>query len=259
MPHSADAHASATARAAYQRDGFRKAHTGLSATQMKAIDDALTNIAFTASGGPYGEIHHNPWTKTPELRHLLPALAPIAMAILDVADIVLFQDFVIVKPPATKRAIQWHQDYSYWPLDAPAGVTMWIALDNTDETNGCLHYVPASHLLGERQPANFFDDAPHPARPTLPPLDFAPHRHRIVSTPAQRGDILLHDPLCWHMSPANESHAPRRAWSITWIQSSVTWCPAHAPHPFTTLKQPASGAPVRGDLFPRFIRSAAPQ
>lgn len=32
------------------------------------------------------------------------------------------------------------------------GATFWIALDDADESNGCLHYTPGSHLNAEKMP-----------------------------------------------------------------------------------------------------------
>ena len=40
----------------------------------------------------------------------------------------------------------WHQDYSYWTRTRPmAHLTCFIALDDTDLENGCLHHVPGTH------------------------------------------------------------------------------------------------------------------
>ena len=42
--------------------------------------------------------------------------------------------------------VAWHQDYSYWTRTCPMQhLTCWIGLDDTDESNGCMFYVPGSH------------------------------------------------------------------------------------------------------------------
>jgi hypothetical protein len=42
----------------------------------------------------------------------------------------------------------WHQDNVYWPELPPNQVTMWIAIDDADETNGCMWVLPGSHRSG---------------------------------------------------------------------------------------------------------------
>ena len=63
-------------------------------------------------------------------------------------SLTLFQDNLIWKSPRGQQAISWHQDFAYWPLSAPMGITVWIALDDSDEDNGCVHVIPENHTLG---------------------------------------------------------------------------------------------------------------
>jgi len=44
--------------------------------------------------------------------------------------------------------VPWHQDSGYGELDPPTDLTIWIALSETDENNGCLWVLPGSHRLG---------------------------------------------------------------------------------------------------------------
>jgi ectoine hydroxylase-related dioxygenase (phytanoyl-CoA dioxygenase family) len=173
--------------------------------------------------------------------------------VLDVDEVVLFQDIFIGKPPGT-AAVQWHQDYSYWPLDSWDGLTMWLALDHTDVDNGCLRYIPGTHQLGEKRPADFFVGTAQPVHNNLPPLLAEERAAQAVDAPVTAGSILVHHPLVWHMSPVNRSSRPRHAWSLTWLLPTVCWRPEHAPHPFGHQLQPVAGQPVRGRLFPRFAR-----
>src|SRR5690606_19353133 len=120
-------------------------------------------------------------------------------------EVILFQDVVVWKPPETSVPLAWHQDYSYWPLSAPAGLTAWLALDDAEPENGCLHYLPGTHLEGERQPADFVVGAGQPRREDLPPLDWERREHQAIAARVRAGDLLVHAPLVWHMSPANHS------------------------------------------------------
>ena len=48
------------------------------------------------------------------------------------------------KPPGVGQPTPPHQDGYYFMLDPCEAVTMWLALDNVDENNGCVRYVHGS-------------------------------------------------------------------------------------------------------------------
>jgi phytanoyl-CoA hydroxylase len=225
----------------------------LSKEEAGKLKEAAEHFAINQSTpGPYGQICHNPWPQVRLLEDTIRnRLAAIAAASLQARDVTLFQDVLIDKPPGS-GAVQWHQDYSYWPLDSPRGITFWIALEDADAANGCLHYIPETHLLGEKHPANFFTEAEQPRRPDLEPLDPESRQDAIISMPARAGEVLAHDPLTWHMSPPNTSNRHRQAWSITFVGPDVRWAPDHAPHPFNYDLQPRPGSRLEGELFPHF-------
>lgn len=60
------------------------------------------------------------------------------------------QQFVTKLPDGddTTSEISLHQDNGYGRLDPPTDVTVWVALHDTDESNGCLVVIPGSHELG---------------------------------------------------------------------------------------------------------------
>ena len=194
--------------------GFAAVGPVLSADEVARLRAAADRLAPAAHPGPYGRIVHDPWRRDPAFAELAFArAAPAACAA--AGPLVLFQDTLIVKPAGGAAAINWHQDYAYWPLDRPAGLTMWIALDDADAGNGCLRYLAGTHREGERRPADFAEGASMPARPDLPPLDADARAAAAVIAPVVAGAALVHDPLVWHMSPANPSAGSRRAWSIS--------------------------------------------
>ena len=54
------------------------------------------------------------------------------------------------KPPGTDSPTPAHQDNYYFCLKPAHVLTVWLALDSVDESNGCLRYVAGSHRLGLR-------------------------------------------------------------------------------------------------------------
>lgn len=240
--------------ASYGEQGFAAVGQVLDAATRQRLCDALDgHLPLQAETSPYGVLRNNVRCELNSIAELvdLSELAAAASALIGSADVVLFQDNLVWKSPGSRR-IEWHQDFSYWPLDSPTGVTFWLALDDADAENGCLRYIPGTHHLGERQPADFITGTGQPARPGLPPLNWADREENAVDVSAAAGELLVHDPLVWHMSGANESTRHRRALTFSWIGGNVRWDPAHAPHPFNLRLAPSPGASVRGKLFPHF-------
>ena len=62
-------------------------------------------------------------------------------------DIELDFDMLINKSPYTDTPTPWHQDVAYW-MDMPdkRAASCWVAIDATYKENGCMWYVPKSHL-----------------------------------------------------------------------------------------------------------------
>lgn len=54
------------------------------------------------------------------------------------------------KPPGVEHPTPPHQDNFYFCLRPPNVLTMWLALDDVDDENGCLRYVSGSHRYGVR-------------------------------------------------------------------------------------------------------------
>jgi ectoine hydroxylase-related dioxygenase (phytanoyl-CoA dioxygenase family) len=49
------------------------------------------------------------------------------------------------------KPVQWHQDNGYGQLSPTNSISCLTALDDTDESNGCLWIIPGSHKLGQMQ------------------------------------------------------------------------------------------------------------
>lgn len=66
-------------------------------------------------------------------------------------DMAIDFDMLINKAPLTNTPTPWHQDAAYW-INMPdtRAVSCWLALDNAVVDNGCMWYVPGSHLKAIR-------------------------------------------------------------------------------------------------------------
>ena len=54
----------------------------------------------------------------------------------------LFNEQFVVKGPRTGAAFAWHQDGAYVGFDHKNYLTVWIALDDATEANGCVYILP---------------------------------------------------------------------------------------------------------------------
>src|SRR5581483_8647023 len=122
------------ARAQLRDDGFVALGPVLDATTVRELTREIDHELGEQRGrSAYGVILNSAWRS-------LPAFG----------EVVLFQDHVVWKTPGTSEPVAWHQDFAYWPLESAAGLTLWIALDDADLENGCLHYLPGTQREGER-------------------------------------------------------------------------------------------------------------
>jgi phytanoyl-CoA hydroxylase len=111
------------------------------------------------------------------------------------------------KPPRVGKFTPPHQDGYYFMLEPNEAVTLWLALDPVDESNGCVRYIPGSHRKGLR---------PH-ARTQV--LGFSQgisdyvDADRDVEVPmvAQPGDLLVHHAVTVHRADGNPSQRHRRS------------------------------------------------
>jgi len=58
----------------------------------------------------------------------------------------VWHDQIQYKPPQIGGVNRWHQDSPLWGILMPktSQVTAWVALDDVDESNGCMRMVPGS-------------------------------------------------------------------------------------------------------------------
>jgi ectoine hydroxylase-related dioxygenase (phytanoyl-CoA dioxygenase family) len=63
-------------------------------------------------------------------------------------DMALDFDMLIDKAPYSNTPTPWHQDCAYWiAMPDTRATSCWVALDEATKDNGCMWYVPGSHML----------------------------------------------------------------------------------------------------------------
>lgn len=113
------------------------------------------------------------------------------------------------KPAGMGKPTPPHQDGHYFKLAPCEALTMWLALDEVDEENGCVRYIPGSNHAGMRAHARTTTLGFSQGIVDFPTAD---DRSSEVALPASPGDLLVHDALTIHRADGNRSaNRPRRA------------------------------------------------
>ena len=106
------------------------------------------------------------------------------------------------KPPRIGKGTPPHQDGYFFKLKPNHAVTMWLALEEVSEQQGCVRYVEGSHRLGMR----------HHAKSGV--LGFSQHildfpqpndLDHEVAFPCRAGHLIVHHSLTIHWAQNNQT------------------------------------------------------
>jgi ectoine hydroxylase-related dioxygenase (phytanoyl-CoA dioxygenase family) len=160
-----------------------------------------------------------------------------ALAVLgEVADQVLGEasftfDMLIYKPSGDPEITPWHQDMAYTTQPfAPAGaeipswtIRFWVALDDVDEENGCMHFLPGYHR-GRLREHHVIAGAPGDASRLLELADpdGQVDLERAVTAPLTAGGATMHSYGTPHFAGPNRSaDRPRRGYIVNFANPNL--------------------------------------
>lgn len=187
--HSIGIQTGAELKETFDRDGFVIIRSYLSppeVTEMRAhLDHYKSEIRPNLPAGPLGSmknmnVHHDWFRSYLEAgRHieLLKSLLDDDLA----PDGVIWND-----KPAGMDPTFPHYDALGSYREPPSGISLWIALDSIDRSNGCLSYEKASHLKR--------------FEPTYPLPDYDTNNPNAVTVEVEPGDAVIHGALTVHWS-----------------------------------------------------------
>ena len=76
------------------------------------------------------------------------------------------------KHPEISKPTRAHQDNAYFKLIPTTALTIWIALDDIDEDNGCLYYAPKSHKRPTHKHSRYHKNTTFRLRSGVPGLSW---------------------------------------------------------------------------------------
>jgi len=139
----------AEVRAFHQR-GFLGPYSMCSPAEMAPIRERLDQLRAAERAErpehPHAGVHNM------HLRHRLmydlaahPAIIALLTPIVG-EDLLLWRTHIWDKQPhGAGKEIPWHQDIAYWPIEPPALISVWLAIDPVGRDNSCTRLIPGSH------------------------------------------------------------------------------------------------------------------
>jgi phytanoyl-CoA hydroxylase len=226
--------------AQYQRDGFLVIEDFLTPDELSFWRDALEEAVAIRNGNKlpgraevYGKGDDsdksyydnvftqliNLWQDNGKMRWIMldERLGKMAAELSQADGVRIWHDQALIKQPWANPT-SWHLDTPYWSFSDRRALSIWVALDDATYENGCLFFVPGSHLqttfdnpgIGKNMGAIFT---------TYPQLK----KSRSVAAPMKAGSCSFHNGLTIHGAHANMTAGYRRAMTCAYMPDGNTY------------------------------------
>ena len=119
-------------------------------------------------------------------------------------------DHGINKPVRPDSQTPWHQDQAFHRVGSRIeNITIWLPLQEVTPDNGCLKFIPGSHLTGMVKHRNYQNDARIEGLEALGVND-----DDAVHAPLPKGGVSIHHSRTLHAAGPNLSRGPRKVYSL---------------------------------------------
>ncbi|WP_127580394.1 phytanoyl-CoA dioxygenase family protein [Paenibacillus koleovorans] len=254
----------------FDRDGYWISPKLISDEQIERLRQAHQRIWTNDFDGdgmpmrPFGSSNpealrkvDNGWWFNDEIRATVtdPYIGELSADLLGVDETLLWHDQVIYKPGVGEKEtnsgnVGWHQDFGYWQCSSTTNmVTVWIALQDTDLTNGGMTTILGSHKWGLVPGSDsFFNQNMEELKEK-----YAGGRD-WVEEPCilKAGQASFHHALTFHGSGANRTNEARLSIVAHVMPGGTAYRPGIQFHP--NIKQlgprPYAGQRFEGEFFP---------
>ncbi|MBE89678.1 MAG: phytanoyl-CoA dioxygenase [Rhodospirillaceae bacterium] len=139
----------------------------------------------------------NDFLRSPEVLDVIePLMGP---------NIRLYNNKMNMKAPGYGAAVEWHQDWAFYPHTNDVGCAVGIYLDDVAENNGPMMIIPGSHKgpIIDHNSKGFFCGAIDPIKS---PFDY----DSAIPLMGPAGTMTIHHVRAIHGSALNHSQKPRR-------------------------------------------------
>ncbi len=219
----------------YRRDGFTIVERGLPPALMADVRQHLDGLIAGLGADERPENMVEPHVRAADWRFWLelcrhPVVLDAVAQAMGADELVLAMSHLIVKPPFDGRAVAWHQDITYWPSVTGSEIgTVWLAIDDVDPGNACMHVIPRTHAERERLEKLATDGTDLlKVRVSVTPEQEAD----AVPCSLRAGQFSIHDSFAIHGSGINSSPRRRAGYTMRYanaaevrIDASKHWVP----------------------------------
>jgi hypothetical protein len=271
----------------YQEKGYWVSPVLLDTSEIEKLRKAFNRIFledFDRELYPFDRVYNwdlqspqlrklnNGWWLNDDVRSVVlsPKLGCVAARLMQTDEVRVWHDQVVIKPGVGSEGrnylegnIGWHQDYAHWQVSSSQEMcTLWIALQDTDLSNGGMRTVIGSHKWGLAPDADSFHDKD---------LEMLKRQYSAkrewIEEPCilEAGQGSVHHCLCFHGSGPNTTDEPRMALIIHYMPKGTYYRGRIKPpgevlpgrkgnrHANVPLLGPNArpGTPFDGECFPR--------
>ena len=204
----------------FRRDGYLSPVRVMSEDAANAVRAKLEAFEQGTGGPLRGELRH----KSHLLFKFLSDVVHndrIVDAIEDIygGDLLCWTTNFFIKEANTPAYVSWHQDSTYWGLSSPDVVTAWVALTESNQANGAMEVIPATHLMDQVPHKDTFNDNNLLSRGQEVAVEI--DASKAVRLDMSPGEMSLHHVRLVHGSPPNPSNGRRIGFAIRYIPTSV--------------------------------------
>jgi len=226
--------------AAYQRDGFLRPRFRLSTSevaQLQAMVDRLIADNPHVSKAPFTSMHapeYSPLKLNTDGRAWLdvcrkPKILDIVEQLIG-PDIIFWGSQLFHKDAYTGGLVHYHRDAFHYPIEPLVTPNIWIAITPSTLENGCVKFVPGSHLSQERGRHTSQSDDPSGEHVLVPlKLEDAFNEADAVAVELEAGEMYISDPFIIHGSAANKSPHPRTGLAMRYFPTTSVYDHTQAP------------------------------
>jgi len=135
-------------------------------------------------------------------------------------DLLCWNANVFIKEPSSAARVTWHQDSTYYGLSEPDLVTAWVALSDSNETNGAMEFIPSSHTWEQLPHRDTFAADNLLTRGQEIEVEVDESLRKVITLKA--GEMSLHHTRVAHKSPPNTSSGWRIGLAIRYIPTRLS-------------------------------------
>jgi non-haem Fe2+, alpha-ketoglutarate-dependent halogenase len=204
----------------FHKHGYVTPIRVMSAQQAGAIRENLEAYEKNSGGPLKGALRHKTHLLFADLNELVRQ-EKIVDAIEDLygANILCWSTNFFIKEAHDPSYVSWHQDSTYWGLSQPDVVTAWVALSESNESNGAMQVMPDTHLMDQIPHKDTFSKDNLLTRGQEVAVDV--DASKAVSINLHPGEMSLHHVRIIHGSPPNTSGGRRIGFAIRYIPTYV--------------------------------------